>query len=762
MPGISILNNWNYLGKHYDFDRQGFTTIEAMKNFSENYLPPVYLATNEEDGGVYLYNVSNEIDDTTGKWRPFSGSGSSADMLNYYNKTQTNTLLDTKVDKEQDKGLSTNDFTNEYMLKLDDLENYDDTEVRTLIQTNADNITTINTKLGTDVLQTTAQTVTSAINELKTAVDDTTLSDKVTALETKVGNASLTTTAQTLSGAVNELKAAVDDTTLADRVTANEEAIALLNDDDTVVGSVDNKVASCLQDAKDYTDEQIDLLGSNMAIACDAMPVHDGNGHITYVKNGVSETIDEALIWFYYVADEKLMQSMYIDGQWKTIVSAGGVDFDDFVSKTTDVVSTYTGTEVNTSKIPDIGALQALQTLVNTDLNDKVAYTDIEDSLTSTSTVKVLSANQGKVIADALDTKLDNTFTGANDGNKALQTDALGVVTLVAYDDALSNASSNAVKNSVINAALNTKLDKVFTGNDVANKALQTDALGEIVLGDYDDAIDATSTNAVQNTVIASALDAKLDIALGIDHASKVLGTDANGDVTFLETSALGNDAENVSYTNAEHPTLTNVKLALDAILAKLYYVEPNITSFTMTPATAQYEIGTTVNSVEFTWTVNKDITSQTLTDCTLADETVRTATYSTAISSNKTFTLAVSDGENSATASKTISFLHKVYWGSATEPSGGYTSAWILALSNSKLASSNKGTYSFNAGSGEYAYFAVPSSMKPSSAWVNGFNTDLEDCGNISFTNASGNTSTFSIVRFMQKSLGSFTAEIK
>ena len=52
---------------------------------------------------------------------------------NTTNKENISTLqeqVENKVDKIPGKGLSTNDFTNEYKQKLEDLENYDDTEVK--------------------------------------------------------------------------------------------------------------------------------------------------------------------------------------------------------------------------------------------------------------------------------------------------------------------------------------------------------------------------------------------------------------------------------------------------------------------------------------------------------------------------------------------------------------------------------------------------------------------------------------------------------
>lgn len=119
---ISILNGFDYGGQSYDFTRQGFVTLEEMANFPSYYLPPLYISLCEETGKAYLYNVSNEIDSEhgLGKWRELSGSGSGADMLNFYTKTEVNTLLESKVDKEVDKGLSTNDYTNEEKQKVQD------------------------------------------------------------------------------------------------------------------------------------------------------------------------------------------------------------------------------------------------------------------------------------------------------------------------------------------------------------------------------------------------------------------------------------------------------------------------------------------------------------------------------------------------------------------------------------------------------------------------------------------------------------------
>ena len=74
-------------------------------------------------------------------------SGGNADLSDYYTKSQTNSLISEKIDKVTGKGLSTNDFTNADKSKLDNLSNYDDTEIKTdianTVEQNALNLSTL-------------------------------------------------------------------------------------------------------------------------------------------------------------------------------------------------------------------------------------------------------------------------------------------------------------------------------------------------------------------------------------------------------------------------------------------------------------------------------------------------------------------------------------------------------------------------------------------------------------------------------------------
>ena len=273
-----------------------------------------------------------------------------------------------------------------------------------------------------------------------------------------------------------------------------------------------------------------------------------------------------------------------------------------------------------------------------------------------------------------------------------------------------------------------------------------------------------TSIETLQTNVsnINTSLDGKLNKTfIGDDVANKVLSTDENGNVVLKDSGSDEGTAETTSYTNANYPDYTNVDLALDALFNKVYYVKPTC-SLSVDKQGGTFEMGTVISApITFNWTTNKDIKSQTLTGCTLADANVRSATYNTDISSDKIFTLTVSDDENSASSSVSYKFMNNVFWGSASI-ADTYDSAFINALPNKKLTASVNGTYSFNVAEGEFGFWAVPSNMAISTIWVNGFSADLDYLGTVSYTNVKDYTAEYKLYKTSRPSLGTFSAEIK
>jgi hypothetical protein len=164
---------------------------------------------------------------------------------------------------------------------------------------------------------------------------------------------------------------------------------------------------------------------------------------------------------------------------------------------------------------------------------------------------------------------------------------------------------------------------------------------------------------------------------------------------------------------------------------------------------------------IVFNWEVNKDINMQTLTDCSIENENIRTATYNKSITEDKTFILSVSDGENEATSSISYKFLDNIFWGSNEIPVE-YNSDFINSLANKKLTKSIKGVYSFETNENEYGFWAVPSDIIISSVWTGGFEVTVDFVKEILYTNSQGYTREYNIYKTTKSGLGSFSAEIR
>ena len=710
MP-ISLLSNLSINSQLPDVTRMQFDTIEDMKNYREQWLPQMYDSFCLEDSKKYRFNKSNTEDPITGKWRVINEGGSS-DLSSYYTKTETNNLLDNKVDKVSGKDLSTNDFTDAYKQQIDDNK----TAIETL---NGDSsvVGSVDSKVSTAYSNATSYTDTECAKKVdKVSGKGLSTNDFTDELKTKLDNLEN-----------------YDDTALGNRVTANENAITVLNGDTTVNGSVDKKVATCLTDSKSYTDTSIQNAIKQTAIVCDSKPTLSGNT-ITYYQGGVEKTItSDNKTKFYYTSGGENYSTIWIEGTEFTDTVAS-VNFSDYVSKTNDVTSIYSGSDADKTKIPNIGAMDALKSLVDTELDEKVNVSDVESSISSSSDNPVKSSTLYTEFAK----KVDVEQGSANEG-KILQVNSSGNLGLVDPQSTIDFSDTVSKTNDLVSTYTGSEVDKTKVPNLGAMDALKT--------------------------LVDTDLNGKVSTAQGVANEGKILQVNGEGNLALVDVgSAVGTDASDISYENASQPLWTNVQLALDNLISKVYYIEPKIESFIMAPSVDTYEIGSTVNEVVFNWSYNKDgITSQTLTDCTLANETVRTATYSTPITSNKTFTLTASDSSKSVSASKSISFKHYIYWGACAEPVGDYDSSFILNLASKRFSTNTKGSYSATLGSGEFLYVAYPSTWQQiNSWWVAGFEVTTEQIGTLAFTNSSGNTTTFRITRSTKSGLGSITAEVK
>jgi hypothetical protein len=167
------------------------------------------------------------------------------------------------------------------------------------------------------------------------------------------------------------------------------------------------------------------------------------------------------------------------------------------------------------------------------DSTHKHDYSEIQNTPTIDDELDEESVNavQNKVIAAKIKS-IDNALeSNASDASSALENAMKGLATVATtgkysdltgtptIDSALSETSENAVQNKVVNEAINTVTGKV---SDVTGDLSKLDqSLAKVAKsGDYTDlsntpiidaAISTESTNAVQNKVVATALEGKAD-----------------------------------------------------------------------------------------------------------------------------------------------------------------------------------------------------------------------------------------------------------
>ena len=110
---------------------QALTTVVSGLNFINAVvvaeLPSVgistttiYLVPSDDPQSENIYDEYINLDGTSAGWEKIGST--EIDLSNYYTKTETDTLLSGKVDKEAGKGLSTNDYTDAEKTKLAGIE----------------------------------------------------------------------------------------------------------------------------------------------------------------------------------------------------------------------------------------------------------------------------------------------------------------------------------------------------------------------------------------------------------------------------------------------------------------------------------------------------------------------------------------------------------------------------------------------------------------------------------------------------------------
>lgn len=209
-------------------------------------------------------------------------------------------------------------------------------------------------------------------------------------------------------------------------------------------------------------------------------------------------------------------------------------------------------------------------------------------------------------------------------------------------------------------------------------------------------------------------------------------------------------DASDVTFQNATYSTV-------EQALNKLLSVPISVTSLTSSIQSA--EIGSTINSLVLNWSYNANIIAQSITNtgATLAASD-RTYTYSTPISSDRTFILTGTDGTSTASASVSITFYRKRHWGANENES--LTDAQIRGLSGSEFATARAASKAITA-SGQYIYIAYPASFGEATISVNGLINTAWNLTTRGYSNYYGHESQYHIYRSQYKLTGTYQITI-
>ena len=132
---MKITENFEYIGTQQNFERDSYATLAEMKAVVDKRMPDIFTATCKETGKFYIYNKSNEVDETLGKWRELS-----LDSDDYVTKTYLDTELAKKADTDHTH-TTVNGHTVESDVPIDAKFTdtvYDDTDIRTELTNKAD------------------------------------------------------------------------------------------------------------------------------------------------------------------------------------------------------------------------------------------------------------------------------------------------------------------------------------------------------------------------------------------------------------------------------------------------------------------------------------------------------------------------------------------------------------------------------------------------------------------------------------------------
>lgn len=213
--------------------------------------------------------------------------------------------------------------------------------------------------------------------------------------------------------------------------------------------------------------------------------------------------------------------------------------------------------------------------------------------------------------------------------------------------------------------------------------------------------------------------------------------------------------ADSVRYYKKGYEELSSVKSALDYLL----YSELTLSISNNVNVVEQ---GSTVNAVTLTYGLSKEALSASINqgvgvgvvNASAGTHTIALASQS--ITSNRTYTFTAADDRVTPTASTSVTFQWKRYWGISDLTA--LNNAQVLALGNGQLTNSLNATFNFDGLVDDYVFMCFPQSLGTPVFRVNGLIVVFEASQIASFTNSSGGVTVYNVYRSVNKLNGSVT----
>ncbi len=203
-----------------------------------------------------------------------------------------------------------------------------------------------------------------------------------------------------------------------------------------------------------------------------------------------------------------------------------------------------------------------------------------------------------------------------------------------------------------------------------------------------------------------------------------------------------------------DYADLEDVDARFDAIEAELDSLNPfKITSFTVSPSVV--EIGDSVSSAVFKWTLNKDPVSVVVNGTEADAVKSGSVTVNEEISGTKKFNMSATNQKGTVTAEATMNFYNGVYYGAAPETISGVEGLTKV------LSGTRKRTFTVTAEDGEYIFYILPARLGACTFKVGGFEGGFNLLATADFPNEFGYTESYNVYISAQAGLGATTVEV-